>query len=82
MIVRKLDELIDGEGPRIQECDMLLVPHGDIATDTDMAMLFEIRSLGSTRTAVFFVLPDYSNAFVPRIILSNFPKPLMLTRIY
>ena len=77
---RKLDELIDGEGTRIQECDMPLVPHGDVATDTDMAMLFENLSLGGTCPAVFSVLPDYSDPFVPKIMLLNFPKPLMSLR--
>ena len=74
---RKLDELIDGEGTRMQECDMPLVPHGDVATDTDMAMLFENLSLGGTRPAVFSVLPDYSDPFVPKIMLPYFPKPLI-----
>jgi len=50
---------------------MPLVPYGDVATDTDMALLIENMSLGGTRTSVFSVLPDYFNTFVPKIMLSN-----------
>ena len=71
---RKLDELIDGEGRRMQKCGMLLVQHGDVAADTDMAMFFENLSLRGIHPAVFSVLPDYSNPFVRKIKLPNFPK--------
>jgi len=47
---------------------MPLAPHGDIHADTEISDE-EILSLGGTHLAVLFVLLDYSDLFVPKIMV-------------
>ena len=77
---RKLDELIDGEDSPQMESDVLLVVHREVATGSEMATLFQNLSLGGTCPAVFSVVSGYSEPFIPKFMLPNFPRPLMSLR--
>lgn len=73
---RKLDEAIDGDDVG-SESDITANTHGDVPTDAEINLLFANLSLGGTQPAVFSLLPDYSEQFIPKFSLPNFPKPLM-----
>ena len=45
-------------------------------TKTEMEILFKNLSVGGTKPAILSLIPPYSDNYVPKSSVANFPKPL------
>ena len=59
------------------ESEISVEKHGDVPTKVEMHLLFPSVSLGGTEAAVFSLLLHYSEQFIPKFSLPNFPKLLL-----
>ena len=73
---RKLDRAINGDDVEM-ESEISVEKHGDVPTEVEMDLLFASVSLGSTQAAVFSLLLHYSEQFILKFSLPNFPKLLL-----